>query len=218
MWFGLENMLVSYADDVTLLAHISSSNMRSDVAESLNRDLSNISTWCNLWGMRLNPNKTQSMIVSRSRTVFPPHPDPLVCSTPLNSCDSFKILDVMLDSKFTFERQICSISSSVAQKIGLLRKSFRIFGDHDVLLKCFNSFILPCLEYCSPVWSSAADSQLKLLDRNLQACKVLIPNLTISLQHRRFISFTRSFITFPILSIPNFQLVLSQESHERFLE
>ena len=55
-------------------------------------------------------------------------------------------------------------------------------------MKCFNSFILPCLEYCSPVWSSAADSHLKLLDRNLQACKFLIPNLTISLQHHCFIS------------------------------
>ena len=180
-------MLVSYADDATLLACIPSPNMRSDVVASLNRDLSKISTWCNLWGMRLNPNKTQSMIVSRSRTVFLPHPDLLVGSTSLNSCDSSKILGVMLDSKFTFERHIRSISSSGAQKIDLLRKSFRIFGSH-VLLKCFNSFILPCLEYCSPVWSSAADSHLKLLDTNLQACKFFIPNLTISLQHRRFIS------------------------------
>ena len=40
MWFGLENMLVSYADDTTLLARIPSPNMRSDVTESLNRDLS----------------------------------------------------------------------------------------------------------------------------------------------------------------------------------
>ena len=64
-----KNMLVSYADDATLLARIPSPNKRSDATESLNRDLSRISTWCNLWGMRLNPNKTQSMIVSRSRNV-----------------------------------------------------------------------------------------------------------------------------------------------------
>ena len=89
MWFGLENMLVSYAADATLLARIPSPNMRSDVTESLNRGLSKISTWCNLWGMRLNPNKTQSMIVSRSMTVFPPHPDLLVGSTSLNSCEFF---------------------------------------------------------------------------------------------------------------------------------
>ena len=73
----------------------------------------------------------------------------------------------MFDMKFTFERHILSISTSVAQKIGLLRKSFRIFGDYDVLLRCFNSFIPPCFEYCSPIWSSAADSHLKLLDKNL---------------------------------------------------
>ena len=208
MWFRLENMLVSYADDATLLARIPSSNMRSDVTVSFNRYLSKISTRCNLWGMRLNPNKTQSMIVSRSRTVFPPHPDLLVGSTSLNSCEFFKILGVTFDSKFTFERHIRSISSLDAQKIGLLRKSFRIFGDHDVLLRCFNSFILPCLEYCSPVWSFAVDSHLKLLDKNLRACKFIIPNLTISLQHRRFISycvcFTRIFTILPILSILNF--------------
>ena len=138
--------------------------------------------------MRLNPNKTQSMIVSRSRPIFPSHPDVFVGSTPLNSCDSFKILGVMFDSKFTFERHNHSISSSVAQKTGLCRKSFRVFGDQDVLLRCFNFFILLCLEYYSSVWSRAADSHLKLLDKNLQDCKFLIPNLTISLQHCRTIS------------------------------
>ena len=114
MWFGLENMLVSYADDATLLACIPPPNMRSDVTEPLNRDLSKISTWCNLWGMRLNPNKTQSIIVSRSRIVFPAHPDILAGSTSLNSCDFFKILGVMFHSKFTFDRHIRSIFSSVA--------------------------------------------------------------------------------------------------------
>ena len=60
----------------------------------------------------------------------------------------------------------------------------------------------------APVWSSAGDSHLKLLDKNLQACKFLIPNLTISLQHCRFISslcmLYKLFTTPPILSILNF--------------
>ena len=49
MWFRLENMLVSYADDATFLACIPSPN----------RDLGKITAWCNLCSMRLNPNKTQ---------------------------------------------------------------------------------------------------------------------------------------------------------------
>ena len=64
----------------------------------------------------------------------------------------------------------------------------KIFNDQSILRKCFYSFILPCFEYCSPVWSSAADSHLRLLDRNLNACKFLIPDLIIDLWHRRSIS------------------------------
>ena len=188
MWFGLENTLVAYADDATLYASIPSPRCRNEVAESLNRDLARICTWCQSWGMKLNVNKTQSMIISRSRTVDPPHPDLLINNAPLTPCNSFKILGVTLDSKFTFEKHVRNISSSVAQKIGILRKSFRIFGDQAILRKCFNCFILPCFEYCSPVWSSAANSHLKLLDRNLNAIKYLIPDLNTNLWHRRSVS------------------------------
>ena len=97
-------------------------------------------------------------------------------------------MGVVFDSKFIFEQHVHSISSSVAQKIGLLRKSYKIFGDPSVLRKCFNSFILPCLEYYSPAWSSAAASHLKLLDRNVRACKFSIPDLEVDLWHCRSVS------------------------------
>ena len=151
MWFGLENLLVAYADDATLIAVVPAAAGRHLVSESLNRDLAKISAWCSLWGMKLNPSKTQSMIVSRSRTVNPPHPDLFIDGTQLVTSESFKILGVLFDSKFTFEQHLRSVSSSIAQKVGLLRKSYKIFGEQMVLLKWFNSFILPCLEYCS-VW------------------------------------------------------------------
>ena len=176
MWFGLENMLVSYADDATLLAVVPSPDMRSVISDSLNRDLAKISEWCRLWGMKMNPNKTQSMIVSRSRTLQPQHPNLFIDNVPLTTSDSFKILGVTFDSKFTFESHLRSVSSVITQKLGLLRKSFKIFGDPCVLLNCFNSFILSCFEYCSPVWFSSADSHLKLFDKNLNAFEFLIPD------------------------------------------
>ena len=40
-----------------------------------------------------------------------------------------------------------------------------VFRDVTVVAKCFWAFILPVLEYCSPVWMSAATSHLSLLDR-----------------------------------------------------
>ena len=180
IWFGLENMLVSYADDSTLSACISSPYMISDVTESLNRDLSKISTWCNLWCLRLNPNKTQSMIVSKSRTVLFPHPDLLVVSTALNFETLLKFLVLCLTASLllrgTFVPFLLRLLNRLVYSENLL-KSLRI-----------NSFIFPHLKYCFPVWSSTADSHLKLLDKNLRSCKILIPNLTISLQHHCFIS------------------------------
>ena len=103
------------------------------MSESLNRDLAKISAWCSLWGMKLNPSKTQSMIVSRSRTANPPHPDLFINDTQLVTSDSFKILGVLFDSKFTFEQQLRSVSSSIAQKVGLLIKYYKFF----LLTKCF---------------------------------------------------------------------------------
>ena len=188
MWMGLENELIAYADDATLLAVIPSPNHRRSVSESLNRDLAKISDWCKFWGMKLNATKTQSLIISRSRTLVPNHPDLSIDDVVLQTCASFKILGIMFDNKFTFEQHIRSVSSSVAQKIGLLRKSFKIFGDPSILKKSFNSFILPCLEYCAPAWSSAADSHLKLLDRNVRSCKFLVPDLEVDLGHRRVVS------------------------------
>ena len=64
MWVGLENQLVAYADDATLIAVVPSPDQRQLISESLNRDLARISAWCSLWGMKLNPTKTQSMIAS----------------------------------------------------------------------------------------------------------------------------------------------------------
>ena len=50
----LENKLMSYADDSTLMAVVQSPGVRVAVVESLIRDLARVSEWCDLWGMKLN--------------------------------------------------------------------------------------------------------------------------------------------------------------------
>ena len=70
----LENKLIGYADDSTLIAVVSSPGLRVAVAESLSRDLVKVSEWCDLWGMKLNASKTKTMIVSRSCTMNPQSP------------------------------------------------------------------------------------------------------------------------------------------------
>ena len=54
----LENKLIGYADDSTLMAVVPSPGVRVSVAESLNRDLGRVCEWCDLWGMKLNASLT----------------------------------------------------------------------------------------------------------------------------------------------------------------
>ena len=65
----LENKLTGYADDSTMMAVVPSPGVRVAVAESLIRDLGRVSELCDLWRMKLNASKTNTMIVSRSRTM-----------------------------------------------------------------------------------------------------------------------------------------------------
>ena len=75
------------------------------------------------------------------------------------------ILGVTFDSMMTFEKHLRSVFRAASQRLGILRKSWRVFHDRSLLGRCFRSFVLPVLEYCSAVWCSAADTHLKILDR-----------------------------------------------------
>lgn len=204
MWDCVENNLSAYADDATLYARIDSPNMRATVTDSLNADLANIVTWCRIWGMKLNPRKTQAIIFSRSRTVEPPFPPLLLDGEVLQVNSEMKILGVILDSKLTFEKHIRSVCSSLSSRIGILRKSLRKFNSLDIVKNCFYAFLLPVFEYCAPVWSSAADCHLALLDKTLNRIKSMIPNLNIDLGHRRSVASMCMF--FKILGNPKHPL------------
>ena len=66
---------------------------------------------------------------------------------------------------YSDSKHLRSVSIAASQRLGILRKSCRVFHDRSLLGRCFRGFALPVLEYCSTVWCSAADTHLKLLDR-----------------------------------------------------
>ena len=160
----VSNQLVGYADDTTLYAVIPKASDRCAVAASLNRDLQCISDWCARWQMKLNPGKTKTLLISRSRTVQPEHSDLVLDGSVLSVSDSLDILGVKFDSKLTFEPHVRDVVSSVSRSLGIMRRANRIFNNSVVLKRCFMSYVLPRLEYCAPVWISSAVTHLSLLD------------------------------------------------------
>ena len=185
---GLESHAISYADDVTLVSVCTKPAQRPESTMALNRDLQRIADWCSLWKMTLNPSKSMLMTVSRSRTPQPCFGNVLISGVRLPHQDTLKILGVTFDCKFTFERHIRSIVSAASQRLGILRKSWRMFQSSELVRRCFMSYMLPLLEYCAPVWASACVGHLRLLDSVVRGASFLCGGvLTLDLWHRRTI-------------------------------
>ena len=92
---------------------------------------------------------------------------------PVEESDDLVILGVAFDSKMTFEKHHRSVSRAASQRLGILIKSWHVFRDRSLLVRCFRGFVLPVLEYCSAVWCSSADTHLKLLDRAVSGARFL---------------------------------------------
>ena len=68
----------------------------------------------------------------------------------------------------------------------------------------FFAFIFPSFEYFIPVWLSAANSHLKLLDHALSNLKFILPDLSFNLDKRRKVGFLT--LLFKVLNNPQHPL------------
>ena len=86
-----------------------------------------------------------------SLTMHPQSPPLTIGGTVLKESDDLIILAVTFDSKMTFEKHLRSVSRAASQRLGILRKSWRVFHDRSLLGRCFRGFVLTVLEYYSAV-------------------------------------------------------------------
>ena len=139
--------------------------------------------------MKLNASKTKTMIASRSRTMHPQSPPLTIGRTLLKKSDDLVIVGVTFNYKLTFENRLRLVSWAVL-RLGILRKSWRVFHDRPLLDRCFRGFVLPVLEHSSEVWCSGADTHLKLLDRAFSGARFLTEGVfDCDIAHRRSVQF-----------------------------
>ena len=93
----------------------------------------------------MNASKTKIMIVTRSRTMHPQSPPLTIGGTVLKESDDLVILGVIFDSKITFEKHLRLVYGTASQRLGILRKSWRVFHDRSLLGRCFRGFVLPVI-------------------------------------------------------------------------
>ena len=131
---------------------------------------------CNHWCIILNPNTTKALVGNRSRSLNPPHGHLVLFGVSIRPSPNLDILGMKFDRKLNFEDHVRGIVSRVSQRIGILMLVKRIFVDTSVLLRWYFAFVLPILEYCSPMWVSAAECFLRLLERQVYSVARLCPD------------------------------------------
>ena len=89
----------------------------------------------------------------------------------------------------TFEKHLHSVSRAASQRLGILRTSWWVFHDRLLLGRCVRGVVLPVLEYCSAIWCSAADTQIKLLDWALSSARFLTGGVfECDIYHRKYLA------------------------------
>ena len=76
-----------------------------------------------------------------------------IARTVLKESDDLVMLGVTFDSKMTLEKHLRLVSRAASQRLGTLRKSWRVFHDRSLLGRCFR--VLSC-QFCSIVLQSGA--------------------------------------------------------------
>ena len=168
--FLLNLFLRLYADDTTTYA----SDLDIVTLEiSLNQDLNVLVTWFSQNYLIVNSIKTQGMVLGDHTHV----PDFFIDETKVELANSLEILGVTIDCKLTYCQHIFNMLKKVYAKIGVLRRLKRLMP-RNVSLSLYKAYLLPHLEYCSPLLIGINKTlNTKLESANKYALKTLVTSL-----------------------------------------
>ena len=118
-------------------------------AQSITRDLARIASWCDEWGMKLNPLKSKSIVFNRSRATSPTKPDPELNDSMVGNFNFLRLLGVILRP----QTHIRGASQEYVLDQCAKRRSSAQMLFNDVTITTFYSFFYSHFEYCSIVCS-----------------------------------------------------------------
>ena len=166
---GQISFLRLYADDTTTYA---TDRDITTLKISLNQDLNILVTWFSQNYLIVNSIKTQGILLG---------------SHKVELANSLKILGVTLDNKLTYCEYISNMLKKVYAKIGVLRRLKRLMP-HNVSLSLYKAYLLPHVEYCSPLLTGINKTlNSKLESANKYALKTLL-NLGNNLDYDTILS------------------------------
>ena len=164
-----------YADDTSLYVVGKSLNELNTI---INTELEHVSNWCNLNKLVVNNMKTNCMLIctpkKRSR-LLNDKLDVYIKNTPLENVDSQKVLGILIDHSLKFEAHVDNVCNKLAKLLYLFNqiKHCLTYNGKQMF---YNSYFLPCIDYCVTAWGYTNKQNLSKLSRYQKRMGRLILN------------------------------------------
>ena len=158
-----------YADDTTAYASGTSPVVLEHI---VNSDLQLVYTWLRHDYLQINATKTQAMAISPVNYRYTIN----LQDNNIELTDSLKILGVTLDERITLKPYIQEqlIIKKACAKAAALRKLCK-FIPQDVMIRLYKAYVLPHLEYCSPLLLGISNGlKNKLEDTNYYILRTIL--------------------------------------------
>ena len=158
-----------FADDTSIYVIIE--NAQTD-ANNLNENLTKIQDWSNKWLVRFNPQKTETLLISRKQSHIN-HPTLFMDTIPIQEVKSHKHLGLTFNSTCQWGEHIDIIFKKASDKLNILR-SLKFHLDRKSLQTMYFSFIRPVIEYADIIWDNCPNIYKEKLEKiNIEAARIV---------------------------------------------
>ena len=194
-----KNSMFKYADDIIISCPFRKTD---DVTTIIKKEVDNISNWCLLHGLKVNVAKSKVMPTCILKTLHFPLP-----SFELPSVDELRVLGVIFASNLRWDSHIDATCKKANRRLYIIRrlKRFSCISKKD-LVKVYNAFILPILEYNSPLFIGVNKRNSDKIEKIRKRCHRIVCgcdcpcSLFPSLSERRL---SRALVTFSAMLNPS---------------
>lgn len=152
------------ADDTKIYGVVNN----TDDALAMQQIINSFERWVHLNKLELNANKTYHVAYYDKQLLAQFNYTYLIGTTAINTENSIRDLGVIFDSKLRFTAHVHDISEKAMRAFGVAYRFARDISHRQYMVKILKSYIMPLIEYCSPVWSITITSSNEILDKVLR--------------------------------------------------
>ena len=158
-----------FADDTTLYLIVDDP---LDASRLINNDLEKIHKWSIDWLVTFNPQKTESMLISKKRNK-PQHPPLIMNNVILQSVTEHKHLGLILTENGSWDKHIDLVISKSFKRLNVLR-NFKFKLNRTCLEHIYFTFIRPVVEYADIVWDNKTVSLVNKIEAiQIEAARIV---------------------------------------------